>query len=232
MVERLFSRFGKDVERYYELDSRDGHPTMREKAGIWVRSPQLQAVAVFRFGVWVNANVHRWLLRFPLRVLYRFLNLLTFALWGVHIDDGADIGGGLYIGHPGGVLIGPVKMGSNCNVGNNVTIGRRSDGRGSGGTPTIGDSVWIGTGSVIFGGITVGDGVSIAPLTVVGRNIPPQALVAGNPMKVLRERYDNTIQIHGARVQATLVLSDTPKVNAPSSTTSTSNDNDEASFPS
>ncbi len=195
----MFDRLRRDVARYYELESKDGHPRLLEKVRIVVQSKQLHAQAVYRFGAWVNQNVHSKPLRLPLRAAYHAIESMTHALWGIHIDDGADIGGGLYIGHPGGILIGPAKLGVDCNVGHNVTIGRRSDGQGTGGCPTIGDGVWIGVGSVVFGAITVGDGASIAPLTVVGRNIAPHALVAGSPMQVLRTNYDNTAQIHGTR---------------------------------
>lgn len=132
----------------------------------------------------------------PLQVVYHSLDKALHALWGVHIDHGADIGGGLYIGHTGDVLIGPVTMGVDCNLSNNTLIGRRTDGRGLG-LPTFGDRVWIGPGSVIFGNIVVGSGVSIAPLTVVGRNVPPRTLVLGNPMQVMKRDYDNTMQIYG-----------------------------------
>lgn len=194
----MFDRLRRDVARYFELESKDGHPGLLEKARIMVQSKQLHAQAVYRFGSWVNQNVTARPLRLPLKAVYHVLESTTHALWGIHIDDGADIGGGLYIGHSGGVLIGPAKLGEDCNIGHNVTIGRRSDGQGTGGCPTIGDGVWIGVGSVVFGAITVGDGASIAPLTVVGRNVAPRALVAGSPMQVLRSSYDNSAQIHGA----------------------------------
>jgi serine acetyltransferase len=72
----------------------------------------------------------------------------------------------------------------------------RSD--GTPGIPTLGDRVWIGTGSVLFGPVTVGDGATVGPLTVVGRNVPPRALVMGNPMRVVQIEYDNSPEIQGA----------------------------------
>ena len=87
-------------------------------------------------------------------------------------------------------------MGTDCNLSSNTLIGRRSDGQGLG-IPTIGDRVWIGVGTVVFGNIVVGSGVTIAPLTVVGRNVPPRTLVVGNPMQVMKRDYDNTMHIYG-----------------------------------
>jgi serine O-acetyltransferase len=108
---------------------------------------------------------------------------------------GTQIDGGLYIGHFGGVLIGPIRMGSDCNVAQQVTIGRRAD--NATGVPIIGNRVWIGAGSIVFGGIRIGDGVSIGPLTVVARSLPAKVLVMGNPMRLLHKNYDNSTEIYG-----------------------------------
>jgi acetyltransferase-like isoleucine patch superfamily enzyme len=45
----------------------------------------------------------------------------------------------------------------------------------------IGDDVWIGTGAIILKGVHVGNGATIAPGTVLTRDVPPKALAAGNP---------------------------------------------------
>ncbi|MGH7945632.1 MAG: hypothetical protein ACREF9_11555 [Opitutaceae bacterium] len=76
-------------------------------------------------------------------------------------------------------------------------MGRRAG--GSKALPTFGDRVWIGTGSVIFGGIHIGEGVTIGPLTVVARSLPPRVLVAGNPLRLLRKNYDNSAEVYGDR---------------------------------
>ncbi|MDH4188388.1 MAG: hypothetical protein OEV08_15470 [Nitrospira sp.] len=193
----MSGRLRRDLKRYFELNSKNGNPGLFEKLGVILEAPGLHATIVFRFGSWVNRTFKFKLFRYPLMIIYQVLNKLCIILWGIHIDKRADIGGGLYIGHFGGVLIGPVKMGGDCNISHGVTIGRRA-GRNPA-VPTIGDRVWVGPGSVIFGGIHIGDGVTIGPLTVVGRNLPPQALVVGNPMKLLRRSYNNEDEIYGDR---------------------------------
>ena len=50
----------------------------------------------------------------------------------------------------------------------------------------IEDGVWVGTGATILPGVTVGAGAVIAAASVVTANVPPGALVAGNPAKVIR----------------------------------------------
>lgn len=190
-----FGLVRRDCARYFRLESRTGRPALLEKLYIVFDSPGLQATLVFRFGAWINRAVRFAPLRFPLKFLYHLLRKLCVICWGIHIDENAHIDGGLYIGHFGGVIIGPVRMGRDCNLAHQVTIGRRAD--GVPGVPTIGDRVWVGVGSVIFGNIRVGDGVTIAPCTVVSRSLPPRLLVSGNPMRVLRKDYDNSAEIYG-----------------------------------
>ena len=51
---------------------------------------------------------------------------------------------------------------------------------------TIEDNVWIGTHAVILGGVTIGHGAVIGAQSVVTKNIPCNAVVAGNPAKVIK----------------------------------------------
>lgn len=54
----------------------------------------------------------------------------------------------------------------------------------------IGNDVWIGSNSLIMGGVEIGDGAVIAAGAVVTKNVPPYAIVGGNPAKILRFRFD------------------------------------------
>ena len=55
---------------------------------------------------------------------------------------------------------------------------------------TIGHDVWIGRGASLKAGITIGDGAIIAFGSVVTKNVPPYAVVGGNPAKVIRYRFE------------------------------------------
>lgn len=52
----------------------------------------------------------------------------------------------------------------------------------------IGSNVQIGAFCVIAPGVTIGDGASIAPCTLVSRNVPPGAVVTGNKMHIRRRK--------------------------------------------
>jgi acetyltransferase-like isoleucine patch superfamily enzyme len=54
----------------------------------------------------------------------------------------------------------------------------------------VGSDVWIGTDAMILSGVTIGDGAAIAARSVVTRDIPPYAIAAGVPAKVIRSRFD------------------------------------------
>lgn len=55
----------------------------------------------------------------------------------------------------------------------------------------IGNDVWIGARAIILSGVTVGDGAVIGAGAVVPRDVPPYAVVAGNPARIVRYRFDD-----------------------------------------
>jgi virginiamycin A acetyltransferase len=58
------------------------------------------------------------------------------------------------------------------------------------GDVVIGNSVWIGLGATILPGARIGDGVIVGAGAVVRGTVPPYAVVAGNPGRVVRQRFD------------------------------------------
>lgn len=54
----------------------------------------------------------------------------------------------------------------------------------------IGNDVWIGHGAYIAAGVTIGDGAVVGAHAVVARDVPPFAVVAGNPAVIKKFRLD------------------------------------------
>ena len=61
------------------------------------------------------------------------------------------------------------------------------------GDTVIGNDVWIGQNAVILPGVHVGDGAIIGANSVVGRDVDPYSIVAGNPARILRKRFDDEL---------------------------------------
>lgn len=57
------------------------------------------------------------------------------------------------------------------------------------GPVTIRDDVWIGTGSTILSGVTIGQGAIVAANSLVTKDVPPYSIVGGNPAKVIKYRF-------------------------------------------
>lgn len=56
---------------------------------------------------------------------------------------------------------------------------------------TVGNDVWIATGAIILRGVEIGDGAVIGAGSVVTKNVPPYAIVAGVPAKIIDYRFSN-----------------------------------------
>ncbi len=54
---------------------------------------------------------------------------------------------------------------------------------------TIGNDVWIGAGATIMSGVNIGDGAVIGAQAVVANDVPPYAVVVGNPGRVVKYRF-------------------------------------------
>ncbi|MGY8625998.1 hypothetical protein B0T37_19485 [Chromobacterium violaceum] len=111
-----------------------------------------------------------------------------------HIDQTSHIKSGTFIECSGGVSIGRY-----FHTGRGLTIfSSAHDYKGAQKIPydekiilkpvRIGDFVWCGVNVTILPGVTVGEGVVIAANSVVTRDVPDLAVIAGNPARVISKR--------------------------------------------
>lgn len=57
----------------------------------------------------------------------------------------------------------------------------------------IGNDVWIGARANIMSGVTIGSGAIVATAAVVTKNVPPYAIVGGNPARVIKYRFSEEV---------------------------------------
>jgi serine O-acetyltransferase len=115
---------------------------------------------------------------------------LNHFVTGADLAWQAEIGPGLVLYHPTGVVIGPhVRSGSGLVLQQGVTIG--GDGGATGGrgsSPTLGQGVQVGAGARIFGAVRVGDGAVIGANAVVVHDVPADSVAVGVPAVVRPKR--------------------------------------------
>lgn len=61
------------------------------------------------------------------------------------------------------------------------------------GDTVVGNDVWFGYQATVMPGIHIGDGAIIATKAVVTKDVPPYAIVGGNPSQVIRMRFEATV---------------------------------------
>ena len=121
--------------------------------------------------------------------------------WGVVIHGpGFEAGDYVYLG-PHAEIAPRVRIGNYSSLSSYVVITGSDHRMDIPGTPIrfsgrpesvetrIGDDVLIGHGAIIMRGITIGNGAVVGAGAVVTRDVPPYAVVAGVPAKVLRYRF-------------------------------------------
>jgi serine O-acetyltransferase len=115
-----------------------------------------------------------WLLSKFWVLVHRFWSTVTQS----EIHLGTQIGGGLRLPHPTGIIIHPTaRIGPNCQIFHQVTLAS---------TVVMGGHVDLGAGAKVIGPLTIGDHVEVGANSVVTKDVASGATVAGIPAKVLR----------------------------------------------
>lgn len=95
----------------------------------------------------------------------------------------SSIGGGLYIEHGFSTIINAERIGKNCWINQQVTIGSSTSNKIGNGIPIISDNVKIYTGAIVIGKITIGQNCIIGAGATVVRDVSPDTIVI--PQKVI-----------------------------------------------
>jgi serine O-acetyltransferase len=115
-----------------------------------------------------------------------YLQSRSSEVFQTDIHPAAPFGKGIFLDHATGFVVGETAaIGDNVSMLHGVTLGGTGK-EGSDRHPKVGSGVVIGAGAKILGNITIGDHARIAAGSVVLKDVPAHATVAGVPAKVVR----------------------------------------------
>jgi cysteinyl-tRNA synthetase len=155
-------------------------PAAKSKVEVILSYSGLHAIVFHRL------NHFLWNAGIP--VLPRFLSQLVKIFTGIEIHPAARIGGGFFIDHGMGVVIGETaEIGENCLLYQGVTLGGTGKETGKR-HPTLHNNVVVGTGAKVLGAITIGDNVKIGANSVVLHDVPKNSIVVGVPGRVIKKK--------------------------------------------
>lgn len=179
--------FRADVDRYSDPVRR----SFLSLCKLLFESYGLQASFVYRFGRALRAlnGSPAALLVLPFWPVYWLGSVFIRKCYGITLALTADIGGGLYIGHFGGIKLERCALGAQCSIAQQTTISGPVNGDG---VLRVGSRVWIGAHTRIVGTIEVGDGATIGAGSRVMSDVAARSLVMGNPARCVNAAYDNT----------------------------------------
>ncbi|MBA4695807.1 MAG: CatB-related O-acetyltransferase [Legionella sp.] len=134
-------------------------------------------------------------------VLFDPLNSM-FRYESMQVGDYVFIGGNAWMS---GSLSSPIHIGSYVLFGPSVTLlcgdhdtrqlgipmylAEKSPEQASSGKIVIENDVWIGANATILKGVTIGEGAIVAAGSVVTKSVPPYAIVAGVPARIVKQRF-------------------------------------------
>ena len=103
-----------------------------------------------------------------------------------------DIGGGLYIQHGFSTIISAKKIGENCRIFQQVTIGFKEDEN-----PVLEDYASVTCGAKVLGRVTMHKNSIAAAGAVVLKDVPENAIVGGVPAKIIKYKDESNFSFQG-----------------------------------
>jgi serine O-acetyltransferase len=117
------------------------------------------------------------------------LRTIGLVLVSADFVPGMDVGPGLLMPHPNGVVIGNgLRVGANVTFGGGITAGVKQPDAPGGGFPTVCDGAIVLANAVLVGPVTVGSYAQVGANSVVLSDVAEQTVVFGVPARRVAER--------------------------------------------
>jgi serine O-acetyltransferase len=184
----MLSDMRHDLAKYIELYPSHSNKTP-STIKVLLHSPAFFVIAGYRVLFWLKncqETSGSLFIKVLIIALHLFTNIYSRIVVKIQISHWPEIGPGLYLSNKGGIIMGPQKIGANCVIHHNVTIGVNQERD----HPNIGSNVWIGPNSLVCGKI-IQDNVIIKAGTIIGKNIPANTVITGNPGKIISRNLDD-----------------------------------------
>lgn len=131
----------------------------------------------FKFSFWMRMCAGKNIFFLFSKAMYSYYR----NKYGLQIPYSTQIGYGLYLGHGINIVVSDsAEIGNNCNLSHSCTIGSNFNNAAK-----IGNCVYIGPNSCIIENVIIGNNVTIGAGSVVVKDVPNDATVAGVPTKVI-----------------------------------------------
>jgi serine O-acetyltransferase len=129
-------------------------------------------------------RVGRWCYLRHIPIVPQIMYRLIFFLCGAIVPMSVEMGEGCYFAYGGiGVVLHErVRLGRNVVIAPQVTLGGRV---GHEDVPIVEDNCYIGVGAKVLGPVRIGQGAHIGANAVVVRDVPPLAVAAGVPARII-----------------------------------------------
>ena len=164
----------------------DRDPAAHDRLNVLLNQKGFQALQAHRFAH------HLWHGGRP--ALAQYLQGRSAEVYAMDIHPAARIGGGVFIDHGTGVVIGETAVvGNDCTLFQDVTLGGTGKDRGDR-HPKVGDGVLVCAGAKILGNVRIGAGAKIGAASVVLIDVPPGATAVGVPATLVAPRARGAAQ--------------------------------------